>query len=107
MAVRMTTIGRVAQGSVSSTARRAFATGSGDKVTIGVVGYGGIGKELVNQIGGFIKKGNTNFEFRGIADIDGMTMNPTGMNLEKSAYDVGMEGLCSQTEKVEADLEAW
>jgi aspartokinase/homoserine dehydrogenase 1 len=76
-------------------------------VSVGVVGYGGIGKELVDQIGGFIKKGNSNFQFRGIADVDGMTMNPTGMNLEKSAHDVGMGDLCSQTEKVEAVLEAW
>jgi aspartokinase/homoserine dehydrogenase 1 len=94
---------RVARSSVLSLASRAAST----KVSVGVVGYGGIGKELVNQVGAFIDKGQPNFLFRGIADVEGMVINPDGMKITKSAFDVGFGDLCPNTPMVEADLKAW
>jgi homoserine dehydrogenase len=115
MSVRISTIGRLAtarapRSSVGSVACRAFAAqqrGFSQKVSVGVVGYGGIGKELVNQVGAFIEKGQPNFTFKGIADVDGMVLNDAGMKVTKSAFDVGMGELCANTPKVEADLKAF
>jgi aspartokinase/homoserine dehydrogenase 1 len=78
-----------------------------DKVSVGVVGYGGIGRELVDQVGGFIKKGNDNFTFRGIADLDGMCVNPTGMCLDKKAGTTPLAEMDPATPMKEADLDAF
>jgi len=77
-------------------------------LSIGVVGYGGIGREMIDQVGQFIKKNNsTAIQLRGIADIDGMTVNPTGMSVDNSASAVAMGELDAKTPMVEADLNAF
>merc|ERR1719310_2677363 len=88
---------------------RAFATKleSFDcRVAIGVVGYGGIGRELVDQVGTFVKSA-PGIQLRGIADIDGMCINPTGMSIDKSAREVGMGELDPKTPMTQASLDAF
>jgi len=63
---------------------------------------------MIDQVGQFIKKNNsTAIQLRGIADIDGMTVNPTGMSVDNSASAVGMGELDAKTPMVEADLNAF
>jgi len=78
------------------------------RLSIGIVGYGGIGRELVDQVGEFVKKSNSPaIHLRGIADIDGMCVNPTGMSIDKSAWDVKMGELDAKTPMTEASLDAF
>jgi len=91
---------------------RAFASGKLEahdcRLSIGVVGYGGIGRELIDQVGQFVQKNNTTaIQLRGIADIDGMVVNPTGMSVDNSASVVGMGELDAKTPMKEADLNAF
>merc|ERR1719160_2404431 len=68
------------------------------RLSIGVVGYGGIGRELVDQVGAFVKNSKSPaIHFRGIADIDGMCVNPAGMKIEKDPWKVGMGELDAST----------
>merc|ERR1719420_2819692 len=80
---------------------RAFATKleSFDcRLSIGVVGYGGIGRELIDQVGTFVKKSNSPaIHLRGIADIDGMCVNPTGMSVDKDPNVVAMGEIDAKT----------
>jgi len=108
----MLTIGRFGTGrSGTSLLARAFATkleAFDCRLSIGVVGYGGIGREMVDQVGDFVKKNNSPaIQLRGIADIDGMTVNPTGMVLAKSANEVAMGELDAKTPMIKADLDAF
>jgi aspartokinase/homoserine dehydrogenase 1 len=107
MSARMMAMGRLATARVGSARLAAHARAFSDKVSVGVVGYGGIGRELIDQVGGFIKKGKGNFQFRGIADVDGMVLNNAGMSLENSAWTSKMGELCSKTPMIEADLDAF
>merc|ERR1719428_201358 len=78
------------------------------RLAIGVVGYGGIGRELIDQVGKFVKKGGSPaIQLRGIADIEGMCVNPTGMSVDKSAHSVGMGELDPSTPMVKPDLNAF
>jgi len=77
-------------------------------LSIGVVGYGGIGRELIDQVGQFIQKNNsTAIQLRGIADIEGMLVNTKGMSVDNSASVVGMSELDAKTPMKEADLNAF
>jgi aspartokinase/homoserine dehydrogenase 1 len=72
------------------------------------VGYGGIGRELIDQVGTFVKKSNSPaIHFRGIADIDGMCIAPGGMNITKDANKVAMGELDPKTPMTTADLNAF
>jgi aspartokinase/homoserine dehydrogenase 1 len=77
-------------------------------LSIGIVGYGGIGRELVDQVGDFVKKTNSPaVQMRGIADIDGMCINPTGMTISKSANTNAMGDVDATTPMTTADLNAF
>jgi len=90
---------------------RAFATKleSFDcRLSIGVVGYGGIGRELIDQVGKFVVASKSPaIHLRGIADIDGMCINTSGMKLAKDANKVGMGELDPNTPMTKADLNAF
>merc|ERR1719355_294170 len=78
------------------------------RLSIGVVGYGGIGRELVDQVGAFVKNSKSPaIQLRGIADIDGMCINATGMSIDKSANVVGMGELDAKTPMTAGDLNAF
>merc|ERR1719399_1165752 len=63
---------------------------------------------MIDQVGDFVKKNNSPaIQLRGIADIDGMTVNPTGMVLAKSANEVAMGELDAKTPMIKADLDAF
>jgi len=90
---------------------RAFSSGLPThdcRLSIGVVGYGGIGRELVDQVGAFVKNSKSPaIKFRGIADIDGMCVNPTGMSIDKNPHSVGMGELDANTPMTKPDLDAF
>merc|ERR1719235_2411876 len=104
-------IGRFSTGRSSAYAlTRAFSAlpAHDCRLSIGVVGYGGIGRELVAQVGEFVKKSNsTKIHLRGIADIDGMCVNPTGMSVDKDPNKVGMGELDAKTPMTQASLDAF
>jgi len=78
------------------------------RLSIGVVGYGGIGREMIDQVDAFVKKSkDPAIQLRGIADIDGMTINPTGMTLTKSANTNGMGEVDPNTPMTKANLNAF
>merc|ERR1740138_309852 len=78
------------------------------RLSIGVVGYGGIGRELVDQVGTFVKNSKSPaIHLRGIADIDGMCVNPTGMTIEKKAIDNAMGELDPKTPMTQASLDGF
>merc|ERR1719449_479951 len=108
----MLAFGRVAPGRSSSAvlSSRAFSgLPSHDcRLSIGVVGYGGIGRELVDQVGTFVKNSKSPaIHFRGIADIDGMVVNPKGMSIDKDPWKVGMGDLDASTPMTAPDLDAF
>jgi aspartokinase/homoserine dehydrogenase 1 len=77
-------------------------------LAIGVVGYGGIGRELIDQVGKFVKKGNSPaIQFRGIADIEGMCVNPTGMSVDKNPNQVAMGEIDPKTPMTQASLDGF
>merc|ERR1719160_1957901 len=90
---------------------RAFSSGLPThdcRLSIGVVGYGGIGRELVDQVGAFVKNSKSPaIKFRGIADIDGMCVYPTGMSIDKNPHSVGMGELDANTPMTKPDLDAF
>jgi len=90
---------------------RAFATQLPKhdcRLAIGVVGYGGIGRELIDQVGKFVKNSKSKvIHFRGIADIDGMCVNPAGMSVEKDPNHVAMGELDPKTPMEKPDLNAF
>jgi len=110
LAITRLQVGRSATG-VMPIWSRAFATkleAFETRLSIGVCGYGGIGRELIDQVGKMVKKSNTpNIKLRGIADIDGMCVNPTGMTISADANKVGMGELDSSTPMTKADLDAF
>jgi aspartokinase/homoserine dehydrogenase 1 len=77
------------------------------KISIGIVGYGGIGRELVDQVGTMVKKSPPGIKLRGIADIEGMCLNPAGMTIGADANKVGMGELDASTPMTKADLDAF
>lgn len=77
------------------------------KISIGIVGYGGIGRELVDQVGTMVKKSPPGIKLRGIADIEGMCLNPGGMTIGADANKVGMGELDASTPMTKADLDAF
>jgi len=77
-------------------------------LSIGIVGYGGIGRELVDQVGAFVKNSKTSsIHLRGIADIDGMCVNPTGMSIDKSANTNPMGELDAKTPMTQGSLDTF
>jgi aspartokinase/homoserine dehydrogenase 1 len=77
-------------------------------LSIGVVGYGGIGRELIDQVGKFVKNSkSSSIHLRGIADIEGMCVNPTGMSIEKNPNEVAMGELDPKTPMGQASLDAF
>jgi len=104
--------GRLATGrSSGGVLSRAFATklpAHDCRLSIGIVGYGGIGRELVDQVGKFVVASKSPaIHLRGIADIDGMCINTSGMKLQKDANKVGMGELDPSTPMTKADLNAF
>jgi len=78
------------------------------RIAIGVVGYGGIGRELVSQVGAFVKNSKSPaLHFRGIADIDGMVVNAKGMSVDGDPWKVGMGDLDANTPMTPPDLDAF
>merc|ERR1719235_2636516 len=104
-------IGRFSTGRSSAYAlTRAFSAlpAHDCRLSIGVVGYGGIGRELIDQVGKFVKNSkSSSIHLRGIADIDGMCVNPTGMSIDKNPNEVGMGELDAKTPMTQASLDAF
>eukprot|EP00746_Dinoflagellata_sp_MGD_P155014 gnl/MRDRNA2_/MRDRNA2_85162_c0_seq6.p2 gnl/MRDRNA2_/MRDRNA2_85162_c0~~gnl/MRDRNA2_/MRDRNA2_85162_c0_seq6.p2 ORF type:complete len:407 (+),score=92.87 gnl/MRDRNA2_/MRDRNA2_85162_c0_seq6:82-1302(+) len=104
----MFTLGRVATGRPVLIRSFSALPAHDCRLAIGIVGYGGIGRELVDQVGTFVKKSGTPaIQLRGIADIEGMCVNPTGMVLEKNANQVAMGELDPKTPMTQASLDAF
>jgi aspartokinase/homoserine dehydrogenase 1 len=77
-------------------------------LAIGGVGYGGIGRELIDQVGQFVQKSNSpSIQLRGIADIDGMCVNPTGMSVDKNPNQVAMGEIDPKTPMTQASLDGF
>merc|ERR1719262_68206 len=109
-AIARVATGRSSPGMQGVLAARAFsALPTHDcRLSIGVGGYGGIGRELIDQVGAFVKNSKSSaIHLRGIADIDGMCVNPTGMTIEKSANEFAMGELDSKTPMTQASLDGF
>merc|ERR1719191_2371261 len=69
---------------------------------------GKVGMGEADQVGAFIKSSKSpGIHLRGIADIDGMCVNPKGMSVDKPAHSVGMGEVDANTPMVKPDLNAF
>merc|ERR1719313_1725948 len=107
----MISIRHLAKGRVSpAVLSRAFSAlpAHDCRLAIGVVGYGGIGRELIAQVGAFVKNSkSSSIHLRGIADIEGMCVNPAGMSVDKNPNQVSMGELDAKTPMTQASLDAF